>query len=45
MNSDEIILKCLDCNTFFRAIDYGQAESELNFEEVTVGENNNETKV
>ena len=37
MNSDEIILRCVDCNTFFRAIDYGQAEAELEFEEVKIG--------
>lgn len=37
MNSDEIILWCFDCHTFYRAINYGQAEAELDFEEVTIG--------
>lgn len=35
--SDEIILHCIDCNTFYRAIDFGSAEAELECEEVTVG--------
>ena len=35
--SDEIILHCIDCGTFYRAIDFGSAESELECEEVTVG--------
>ena len=37
LNSDEIILRCIDCNTFYKAVDYGQAEAELEFEEVQVG--------
>ena len=35
--SDDIILHCIDCNTFFRAIGLGKAEAELEFEEVKVG--------
>lgn len=34
--SDEIILNCVDCNAFFRAIGHGKAEAELRFEEVEV---------
>lgn len=34
--SDEIILNCIDCNSFFRAIGLGHAEAELEFEEVQV---------
>lgn len=37
LNSNEIILNCIDCNTYYRAIDFGQAESELDFEEVQIG--------
>ena len=37
LNSDEIILRCIDCNTFYKAVDRGQAEAELEFEEVEVG--------
>ena len=37
VNSDEIILNCIDCNTFYRATDFGKAEAELNCEEVEVG--------
>ena len=36
LKSDEIVIHCIDCNTFFRAVDFGQAESELEFEEVEV---------
>ena len=32
--SDEIILHCIDCNAYYKAIDFGQAESELTCEEV-----------
>ena len=35
--SDDIILRCIDCNTFFRAIGLGKAEAELEFEEVQIG--------
>ncbi len=35
--SDDIILHCIDCNTYFRAIDFGQAEAELKCEEVKIG--------
>ena len=34
--SDEIILCCVDCNSFFRAIGHGKAESELKCEEVII---------
>lgn len=37
--SDEIILHCVDCGTFFRTIGFGQAESEILCEEVLVGKN------
>lgn len=33
-NSDEIILNCIDCNTYYKVIGNGKAESELEFEEV-----------
>ena len=35
--SDEIILRCIDCEAYFKAIDFGKAEAELNFEEVYIG--------
>jgi len=38
--SDELILNCIDCNTFFRAIGNGNAESELEFEEVEINGSN-----
>lgn len=38
--SDEIILNCIDCGTFFRAIGEGNAESELEFEEAGFPLNN-----
>ena len=34
--SDEIILHCIDCDTYYKAIGYGQAEAELEFEEVEI---------
>ena len=34
LNSDDIILNCLDCNTYYKAIGFGQAEAELEFQEV-----------
>lgn len=37
LKSDEIILHCIDCDTFFKAVDFGKAEAELEFEEVTIG--------
>lgn len=37
VRSDDIILNCIDCNTYFRAVDFGQAEAELECEEVQVG--------
>lgn len=37
IKSDMIILSCVDCGAFFRAVDDGQADSELEFEEVKVG--------
>lgn len=33
LKSDEIIVHCIDCDTYFRAIGEGKAESELTFEE------------
>ncbi len=35
--SDEIILHCVDCGTFYKAVGFGKAEAELECEEVTVG--------
>ena len=35
--SNEIILNCVDCNAFFRAIGHGKAESELECEEAQIG--------
>ena len=32
-----IVLSCIDCGQFYKAIDNGQAEAELTFEEVEVG--------
>ena len=40
MKSDDIILHCIDCKTYFRAIGFGKAESELECEEVEINENN-----
>lgn len=37
VRSDDIILNCIDCNTYFRAVNFGQAEAELECEEVQVG--------
>lgn len=37
LKSDDIILHCIDCDTFYRAIGFGKAESELECEEVEVG--------
>ena len=34
MKSDEIILHCIDCNTYFRAIGFGNADAEIECEEV-----------
>lgn len=34
LKSDEIVLHCIDCNTYYKAIDFGQAEAELECEEV-----------
>ena len=34
--SNDIILNCIDCNTFFKVIGDGNAESELEFEEVKI---------
>ena len=40
--SDDIVLQCMDCHTYYRAIGPGQAEAELEFEEVKIsGTNNN----
>ena len=36
--SDEIILQCTNCLKYFRAIGPGQAEAELEFEEVNIGD-------
>lgn len=33
---DDVILNCIDCGTFYRAIGEGNAESELEFEEAEV---------
>ena len=41
LKSDDIILHCIDCDTFFRVVGHGKAEAELEFEEVTVGCMNN----
>lgn len=35
--SDEVILQCFDCATFYKAIGFGKAEAEFLCEEVTVG--------
>lgn len=35
--SDTIILNCCDCNMYLRVVGHGKADSELNFEEVQVG--------
>lgn len=37
LKSDDIILQCIDCDTYFRAVGFGKAESELLCEEVKVG--------
>lgn len=37
VKSDEIILHCIDCGTFYKVFDFGHAESELKCEEVLVG--------
>lgn len=37
MKSDDIILHCIDCGTYYRAIGFGQAEAELECEEVQIG--------
>ena len=34
LKSDEIVLHCIDCNTYYRAVGFGKAEAELEFEEV-----------
>lgn len=39
MYSDDIILRCIDCHTYYRAIGLGQAEAELEFEEVEINGN------
>lgn len=36
--SDEIVLNCMDCNTYYKAIGPGHAESELEFEEIRKNE-------
>lgn len=38
MKSDDIVLRCIDCGTYFRVVGHGQAEAELLCEEVTIGE-------
>ena len=35
--SDDIIFHCVDCNTFYKAYDFGHAEAELQCEEVQIG--------
>lgn len=35
--SDEIILHCIDCETYYRAVGFGKAEAEFECEEVQVG--------
>lgn len=35
--SDDVILNCIDCNSYFRAIGNGNSESELEFEEIEIG--------
>lgn len=34
LKSDDIILHCIDCDTFYRVTGFGQAESELTCEEL-----------
>lgn len=34
LNSDEIIIKCVDCCSYFKVKGEGQAEAELNFIEM-----------
>lgn len=34
LKSDEIVLCCIDCNAYYRAVGFGQAEAELECEEV-----------
>ncbi len=36
INSNEIVLNCMDCHTYYRAIGPGHAEAELEFEEVNL---------
>ena len=38
INSEDIILNCIDCGVYFRAIGHGHADAELECEEVTIGE-------
>ena len=37
LKSDTIILNCIDCNLLLRVCDMGQADAELEFEEVLLG--------
>ncbi len=37
LKSDDIILQCIDCETYYRTVGFGKAESELDCEEVEVG--------
>lgn len=37
LKSDDIILQCIDCDTYYRAVGFGKAESELLCEEVKIG--------
>ena len=37
VKSDMIIFHCIDCNTFYQAFDFGNAEAEFECEEVLVG--------
>lgn len=34
--SNDIILNCIDCNTYYKVINEGYAESALEFEEVKI---------
>ena len=36
MKSDDIILHCIDCETYYKAVGFGKAESELECEEVEI---------
>ena len=37
LKSDDIILHCIDCDTYYKTVGFGQADAELECEEVTMG--------